>query len=75
MSWFNKVKEMVNNENKEVKSKNPDKKVTEIFDFLNVKKYKEEIALLEVENTTLKDEFSDIDKMTALQLKKDVNVK
>lgn len=72
MSWFNKVKEMVNNENKEVKSKSPDKKVTEIFDFLNVKKYKEEIALLELENTTLKNEFTDIEKMTALQLKKDI---
>ena len=68
MNWINKLKNTVN---KDIKYET-EKKASEIFDILNVKKFKGEIATLKAENNTLKEAFTDIDKMTAFQLTEDI---
>lgn len=59
-----KIKELFSNENGLFSM--------DIIDFLKANKYKEQIAKLEHENKKLLTEFSEIDKMTALELKQDI---
>lgn len=77
MSIFNKMKERVNNvidrPSKQVNAENSSQNTEfELLDFLKTKKYKNEISQLKKQIVVLKNDFSDIDKMTALELKQDI---
>ena len=77
MNFFNQLKEeysknrtknnIINDEKKQKK-----KSKTKLFDFLKVNDFKNEITNLEIQIEDIKKEFSDIEKLTALELKQDI---
>ena len=68
-----KVNKVVDNPNEKVAVESSDKNTTfEYFDFLKAKDFKNNISSLEEQIRVLKEDFSDINKMSALELKHDI---